>query len=85
MTVPVTARLDEEVVDALDAAVHAGLAPSRGAAVAAAVGQWLAANGEDAIVASYRRRYAEPQSADDDLVRSLASFSVAACLAGNGH
>jgi Arc/MetJ-type ribon-helix-helix transcriptional regulator len=81
MSIPVTARLDESVVEALDRAVEAGVAPSRGAVVARAVAEWLTRHGEDAIVESYRRRYAEPDPARDDLVEKLASFSVAACLA----
>lgn len=81
MSIPVTARLDESVVDALDRAVESGLAASRGAAVAGAVGEWLARHEEDAIVASYRRRYADPDPQADQLLAELAAFSVAACLA----
>jgi Arc/MetJ-type ribon-helix-helix transcriptional regulator len=81
MTVPVTARLDESVVEALDRAVGAGLAETRGAVVAEAVHEWLARHGEEAIVESYRRRYAEPDLHRDELVARLAAFSVAACLA----
>jgi Arc/MetJ-type ribon-helix-helix transcriptional regulator len=81
MSVPVTARLDESVVEALDRAVEAGVAPSRGAAVARAVAEWLTRHGEDAIIESYRRRYAEPNQAHDDLIEKLAAFSLAACLA----
>jgi Arc/MetJ-type ribon-helix-helix transcriptional regulator len=81
MSIPVTARLDESVVDALDRAVEAGLAPNRGAVVARAVSEWLSRHGEDAIIESYRHRYAVPDSARDELVAKLATFSVAACLA----
>jgi Arc/MetJ-type ribon-helix-helix transcriptional regulator len=81
MSVPVTARLDEGVVEAIDRAVAAGFAPNRGSLVASAVREWLARHGEDSIVASYRRRYGEPDRAHDDLVAALSSFSVAACLA----
>lgn len=81
MTVPVTARLQEAVVDAIDQAVAAGLAPNRGSVVAAAVDEWLARHGEDAIAASYQRRYGEPDVEHDALVAALSSFSVAACLA----
>lgn len=81
MSVPVTARLDESVVDALDKAVAAGLAPNRGAVVAAAVTLWLAARSETEIEASYRRRYAEAEAEGDALVEQLAAFSIAACLA----
>lgn len=76
-----TARLDENTVEALDRAVDAGLAPNRGSVVAAAVSEWLARHGEDAIIASYQRRYEQPDETHDALVASLASFSVAACLA----
>ncbi len=81
MSVPVTARLDHRVVDALDRAVEAGLAPNRGSVVATAVSEWLAAHSEAAIVASYERRYGEPDEAEDALVAALSRFSVAACLA----
>jgi Arc/MetJ-type ribon-helix-helix transcriptional regulator len=83
MSVPVTARLNERVVDALDRAVEAGMAPTRGAVVAAAVDEWLATHSEAAIQESYRRRYADADPADTDLVARIAAFSVAACLADN--
>lgn len=81
MSVPVTARLDESVVEALDRAVDAGLAPNRGAVVARAVAEWLDRHGEEAIVESYRRRYAAPDAAHDQLIEKVAAFSLAACLA----
>lgn len=81
MSIPVTARLEESTVEALDRAVDAGLAPTRGAAVARAVGEWLARHGEEAIAASYQRRYAEPDHDHDEVVAALAAFSVAMCLA----
>jgi len=84
VSVPVTSRLDAETVAALDLAVAAGLAPNRGAVIAAAVREWLAQHGEDGVVASYHRRYQEPDDAGhDELVTKLAAFSVAACLAAN--
>lgn len=83
MSIPITARLDESVVEALDRAVEAGVAPTRGAVVARAVAEWLARHGEEAIVESYRRRYAGEASDDDVLLDKLAAFSVAACLADN--
>jgi len=83
MSIPVTSRLDETVVDALDRAVEAGLAANRASVVAAAVSEWLARHGEDAIDASYRRRYHEPDVEHDALMAALSSFSVAACLAGD--
>ena len=81
VSVPVTARLDEAVVEALDRAVAAGLASNRGSLVANAVREWLDRHGEEAIAASYRRRYAQRDAEQDALVAALSSFSVAACLA----
>jgi hypothetical protein len=34
-------------------------------------------------VASYRRRYQEPEADHDELVARLSAFSAAACLAAN--
>ncbi|HEY5876510.1 MAG TPA: ribbon-helix-helix domain-containing protein [Ilumatobacteraceae bacterium] len=85
MSIPVTARLDDTVVEALDRAVAAGLAPTRGSLVANAVREWLDRHGEDAITASYQQRYGRPDPAHDALVASLSSFSVAACLANAGR
>lgn len=81
MSIPVTARLDESVVEAVDRAVEAGLAPNRGAVVARAVAEWLERHGEEAILESYRRRYGSARAGEDELVAKLAAFSVAACLA----
>ena len=81
MRVPVTARLDESVVEALDRAVDAGIAPTRGAVVSRAVSEWLDRHGEDAIIESYRRRYTGSDSGHDELLAKVAAFSVAACLA----
>ncbi len=85
MSIPVTARLDESVVEALDRAVDAGLAPTRGAVIARAVGDWLALHGEQAITESYRRRYENPDTAHETLIDELAAFSIAACLANTEH
>ena len=81
LSIPITARLNESVVAALDRAVDAGIAPTRGALVASAVAEWLKRHGEEAIVESYRRRYADPDSAHDELLDKFAAFSVVACLA----
>lgn len=81
MSIPVTARLDESVVEALDRAVDAGLAPNRGAIISHAVADWLDVNGERAIVESYERRYKDSDSGHDQLVEALSAFSIAACLA----
>jgi Arc/MetJ-type ribon-helix-helix transcriptional regulator len=85
VSIPVTARLDDAVVEALDRAVAAGLAPTRGSLVANAVREWLDRHGEEAIAASYQRRYAHPDADHDALVAALSSFSVAACLANAGR
>jgi Arc/MetJ-type ribon-helix-helix transcriptional regulator len=85
VSIPVTARLDDTVVEALDRAVAAGLAPTRGALVANAVREWLDRHGEDAIAASYQRRYGRPDPDHDALIAALSSFSVAACLANAGR
>lgn len=76
-----TARLDESVVEALDRAVDAGLAATRGAVIAQAVGEWLERHGEEGIIASYRRRYGRTEPHDQETIAALAAFSVAACLA----
>jgi Arc/MetJ-type ribon-helix-helix transcriptional regulator len=81
VSTPVSARLEDEVVAALDRAVAAGLAANRAAVIAQAVGEWLVRHGEEEIVASYRRRYSSPELEHDDLIERLAAFSVAACLA----
>jgi Arc/MetJ-type ribon-helix-helix transcriptional regulator len=76
MTVPITTRLDEETVEALDRAVRAGVGPSRAAVVAEAVQEWLARHSEEAIAASYRRGYAEPDTEHDALVARLGTYSA---------
>jgi Arc/MetJ-type ribon-helix-helix transcriptional regulator len=73
----VTTRLDEHTAAALDDAVRAGVGRTRAAVVAMAVREWLARHGEDAIVASYRRAYAEPDAEHDDLVARLGGYSAA--------
>jgi predicted transcriptional regulator len=83
MSTPVTARLDDKAVEALDRAVDAGLAPTRGAVIAQAVAEWLERHGEDAVTESYRRRYAGPDPGHDDLIARIGTFSAAACLAAD--
>lgn len=83
MSVPVSTRLDATVVEALDRAVAAGLAPNRASIVAAAVRSWLAEHDEESIASSYRRRYASPDPVEDELIGRIATFSVSACLAVN--
>jgi Arc/MetJ-type ribon-helix-helix transcriptional regulator len=65
---PVTIRLDDELLDAVDAAVAAGRAANRSVAIAEAVGLWLAARREQEIVESYRRRYQSGNAEMPDLL-----------------
>ncbi|MGH9066134.1 MAG: ribbon-helix-helix domain-containing protein [Acidimicrobiales bacterium] len=81
MTVPVTTRLPESYLEALDDAVAGGLASSRGDAVRVALSEWLARHAEEAIVESYRARYADADPAGQELVASVAEASLTACLA----
>ena len=76
MSVPVTTRLDQDILAALDHAVRAGAGSSRAAVVAEAVKEWLARHSEDAIAASYRRAYAEVDPEHDDLVARLGAYSA---------
>ncbi|MDP9405572.1 MAG: ribbon-helix-helix protein, CopG family [Actinomycetota bacterium] len=80
MGAPITARLDDDTVAALDRAVAAGAAPTRAAVVAEAVREWLARHSEDAIAESYRRAYADPDPAHERLVGGLGAFSAAITL-----
>jgi hypothetical protein len=79
VSIPVTARLSEDVLAPLEKAIAAGVELTRGPLVASAVNEWLQRHSEDAIVASYERRYSD--STDLDLFTAISSFSVAACLA----
>jgi Arc/MetJ-type ribon-helix-helix transcriptional regulator len=76
MSVPITARLDEETVEALDRAVRAGAAPTRAAVVAQAVEEWLSRHSEEAIEDSYRRAYAEADPEHDELVARIGGYSA---------
>lgn len=80
VSVPVTSRLDEAVVRALDQAVAAGAAETRAGLIATAVAEWLDRHGEEAIVASYRKRYAKPDPDHDALVDALAGYSARVIL-----
>lgn len=53
--------------------------------ITAAVEEWLRTHGEEAVIESYRRRYAAPDPTHDALVARLGAFSAAACLAANGR
>jgi hypothetical protein len=83
MTIPIPTRLDPATVEALDRAIEAGIGSTRAAIIAEAVREWLELHGEEAIAASYRRRYSSPDAGDADLLARLSSFSVAACLAAS--
>jgi Arc/MetJ-type ribon-helix-helix transcriptional regulator len=85
MSVPITARLDEKTVEALDRAVAAGLAATRAGLVTTAVGEWLRRHGEEAIAESYRRRYEHSDAAEADLIAGVGVFSAAACLDNDGR
>jgi len=85
MSIPVTTRLDESVVTAVDSAVAAGLAPNRGSVISAAVNEWLARHSEDSIARSYRTRYHDPDPQNDEIVAAISRFAAAACLAHNEH
>jgi Arc/MetJ-type ribon-helix-helix transcriptional regulator len=76
MSIPLTARLSEETVAALEDVVTAGRAPSKGAIVAEAVREWLERHHEDAIAASYRRAYATPDPDHDRLLEAIAATSA---------
>ncbi len=80
MSVPVTTRLDQSTVEAVDRAVASGCAATRGALVSKAVRTWLADHSEEAILASYRQRYSNPETEHDALIADLAAFSAGACL-----
>ncbi len=84
MSVPITARLDEQAVEALDRAVAAGLAATRAGLVATAVSEWLRRHGEEAIAESYRRRYEHTDEAEADLVARVGVYSATACLDNDG-
>ena len=76
---PVTIRLDDELLEAVDAAVTAGRAANRSVAIAEAVGLWLAARRERDIVESYRRRYqgGDPEAPDLAELADEAAHSAA--------
>jgi len=83
VSIPITTRLDEHAVEALDRAVAAGLATTRAGLVATAVGEWLSRHGEEAITQSYRRRYEHTDAAETELTARLGAFSAVACLAND--
>jgi hypothetical protein len=78
VTVPVTSRLDEPTVAALDRAVAAGMAPTRAGLIATAVAEWLERHDEELIVESYRRAYAEPDPEHEALMEAMSIASAEA-------
>lgn len=82
MGAPITTRLDDDTVAALDRAVAAGAAPTRAAVVAEAVREWLARHSEEAIAQSYRLAYADRDPDHDELVARLGEFSAATVASG---
>jgi len=80
VSVPVTSRLDEDAVRALDRAVAAGAAETRAGLIARAVSEWLERHGEEAIAASYRSRYATPDPEHGALLNALAGYSARVIL-----
>jgi Arc/MetJ-type ribon-helix-helix transcriptional regulator len=83
VSIPITSRLDDATVRALDEAVAAGSASSRAALIAAAVAEWLERHDEQAILDSYRRAYAEPDPEHETLMDAFAVASMEAILAGD--
>lgn len=76
MAVPITTRLDDDTIAALDDVVR-GSGLTRAAVIANAVRDWLARHSEDAIAASYRHPYAAPDAEHDELVARLSAYAVA--------
>lgn len=67
MSVPVTTRLSEQTVAALNSAVEEGKAPDRASLVAVAVEEWLDRHSRERITESYRRTYVEPDQELDEI------------------
>ncbi len=76
MSHPITARLPDNVVKAIDDAVKSGVATNRGALISKAINEWLSRHSEDAIRESYRKRYASPDQDETDLVTKLGLASA---------
>jgi len=85
MSIPVTTRLDESLVTALDSAVAAGLAPNRASLINAAVKEWLARHSEDWIALSYRSCYQDPDLRKDEILAAISRFAAAACISRDEH
>ncbi len=83
MSQPITARLDEEVVQAIDNAVASGVAPNRGAIISRAVKEWLSHHTEDAIKDSYRKRYEALDADEQDLIEKVGTVSAIISIESN--
>lgn len=83
MSQPVTARLDEDVVQAIDNAVASGVAPNRGAIISRAVREWLSHHSEEAIKDSYRKRYEALDSDEQELIAKLGTASATISIDSN--
>jgi Arc/MetJ-type ribon-helix-helix transcriptional regulator len=77
MSQPVTTRLNENMVKAIDDAVTSGLAPTRGAVISKAIEEWLSRHSEDAIRESYKKRYESTSKDERDLVTKVGLASTA--------
>ncbi len=83
MRQPITARLDEDVVQAIDNAVASGIAPNRGAIISRAVKEWLSHHSEEAIQTSYRKRYEVLDPNEQDLIGKLGTVSAIVSIESN--
>lgn len=77
MSQPITARLRDDIIKAIDNAVESGVAPNRGALISKAVDEWLRIHSEDAIRESYRKRYASAERDELDLITKVGLTSAA--------
>ncbi|WP_152626222.1 MULTISPECIES: ribbon-helix-helix protein, CopG family [Acidithrix] len=83
MSQPITARLDEDVVQAIDNAVACGVAPNRGAIISRAVREWLSHHSEEAIKDSYRKRYEAIDPDEQELIAKLGISSATIAIESN--
>lgn len=83
MSKPVTARLGEDVVQAIDNAVACGVAPNRGAIISQAVQEWLSHHSEEAIKESYRKRYQAIDPDNEKLIAKLGTISATIAIENN--
>ena len=80
MSVPITARLDEQAVEPWTApSPRVWRRPEPGSSLRR-LANGFAAHGEEAIAESYRRRYKHTDAAEANLVAKVGAFSAAGCL-----